>query len=412
MKILIVCDLFPPEFAPRMGYLCKYLKRMGHHIDVVCEQVFEDRRFDFLSESADSVKRVCFYRSLKQPKPMLEWGTLMLRNLLFHYKDKRFLKEIQKDKDFSDYDIVLCSTPLTFPLRAAAKAARMGNIPLVVDLRDIIEQYPDLSYLNHHFSFFNRWYTKRLLRTRNEVLTKAAAIVSISPWHVNLLKQFNPNTKLIYNGFDHELFFPNPIEDPFFRITFTGHLINQNNRDPRALFKAVSMLLREGRIARNNFRLCWYCDDETRNYVQKAAQIHQIEDITECSDYIPANQVPELLNRSSILLQLSNVSDEKGPKGILTTKFFEALAVGKPLLLTPNDQSFLSELIARYRCGLASSDAEEIAQFIEKQYNNWKQNGFTQVKIHPQIAELFSRKGQADQYIELFNEILHKDRKI
>ena len=38
-RVLIVCDLFPPAFGPRMGYLCKYLKPLGWEPVVVTERV-------------------------------------------------------------------------------------------------------------------------------------------------------------------------------------------------------------------------------------------------------------------------------------------------------------------------------------------------------------------------------------
>lgn len=51
-KLLIICDMFPPAFAPRMGYLCKYLTRMGWEVTVVTEYI-EDNTFEFLTGYAD-----------------------------------------------------------------------------------------------------------------------------------------------------------------------------------------------------------------------------------------------------------------------------------------------------------------------------------------------------------------------
>ena len=45
-KLLIICDMFPPAFAPRMGYLCKYLTRMGWEVTVVTEYI-EDNTFEY-----------------------------------------------------------------------------------------------------------------------------------------------------------------------------------------------------------------------------------------------------------------------------------------------------------------------------------------------------------------------------
>ena len=51
-RVLILCDLFPPAFGPRMGYLCKYLTGEGWTPVVVTEQVPGDT-FDFLCKGVD-----------------------------------------------------------------------------------------------------------------------------------------------------------------------------------------------------------------------------------------------------------------------------------------------------------------------------------------------------------------------
>ena len=126
-------------------------------------------------------------------------------------------------------------------------------------------------------------------------------------------------------------------------------------------------------------------------------------------DFVPAQQVPALLNRASVLLQLANVADVQGPKGVMTTKFFEALAVGKPLLLVPSDESYLAELLHRYNCGLAATDIQSIETFIEYQYNKWKETGSTAIPVDPEIERCFSRKGQAGQFLQLFKTVLHHE---
>lgn len=408
MKILIVCDTFPPEFAPRMGYLCKYLHRMGCTADVVCEQYSEDIRFDFLAGSASKIKRIRFFRSLALPKPRLEWGLLALRDLFFHTKDRRLVREIQRDTSFTGYDLVLCSTYRTFPLRAAAILAGYFHAPLVADLRDIVEQYPDRSYLTHRLPFASL-ITRHLLKERNRVLRKAAAVVSVSEWHRHFLKRFNSNTHLIYNGYDPELFFPEHRADPYFRIVFTGRMLSFKIRNPDWLFEAVSRLKQNGQISDSDFRLCWYVEPEGRRPLQEMAHHYGIEALSECHDFIPADKVPALLNRSSILFQMANKADENGPKGIMTTKIFEALAVGKPLLLIRSDESYLEALINRYHCGLAARNVESIMEFILAQYQKWKETGSTAIPVNPEIAQYFSRKGQAEQFFQLFKTILKNE---
>ena len=41
-KILLLTEVFPPAFNPRMGYLVKYLKEYGWEVVVVTENVVKD----------------------------------------------------------------------------------------------------------------------------------------------------------------------------------------------------------------------------------------------------------------------------------------------------------------------------------------------------------------------------------
>ena len=40
-KILVICDVFPPSFAPRMGYLVKYLEEFDWHAEIATPATME-----------------------------------------------------------------------------------------------------------------------------------------------------------------------------------------------------------------------------------------------------------------------------------------------------------------------------------------------------------------------------------
>ena len=48
-NVLILCDLFPPAFGPRMGYLCKYIKALGWN-PVVLTEAINENMFTFLTK--------------------------------------------------------------------------------------------------------------------------------------------------------------------------------------------------------------------------------------------------------------------------------------------------------------------------------------------------------------------------
>ncbi len=250
MKILILCDMFPPAFGPRMGYLCKYMKRAGWKPVVVTEQI-NDNTFSFLKEETP-VTYVNFFRCKRKILQKLEWIYIFILDYFFHYKDKKMAKAASRLLEEGEYAGVLCSSYRAFPLPAARYVAEKYHLPLVIDLRDIVEQYASNEYIAHSFHTFP-WldrkitaiFRQKLLRDRNNALAKADQVTTISPWHVKELQTYNPNTELIYNGYDPEIFYPERHQTSQFVITYTGRLISLATRDPRLLFEAVSRLDRE-----------------------------------------------------------------------------------------------------------------------------------------------------------------------
>jgi hypothetical protein len=126
--------------------------------------------------------------------------------------------------------------------------------------------------------------------------------------------------------------------------------------------------------------------------------------ISQVNNLVPVSEIPTLLNKSSIVLVLTNKSDENGPKGIMTTKFFEAIGVEKPVLCVPNDEGCLGQVINEVNAGLAANSAQEVQNFITEKYNEWQKNGFTRQNVRNK--EYFCRENQAKEFIKVFNTVL------
>lgn len=413
MKILILCDMFPPAFGPRMGYLCKYMKRAGWTPVVVTEQI-DDKTFSFLQGDIP-VTYINFFHSKGGILRKLEWIFALILDFLFHYKDKKIAKAASRLLEEGGYDGILCSTYRAFPLPAAKALAEKYHLPFVADLRDIIEQYAATEYIAHSFRLFP-WLDKKvttafrnkLLRDRNETLKKADCVTTVSPWHVEKLKAYNLQTELIYNGYDPEIFFPEQHRTSCFVITYTGRLISLATRDPRLLFEAIDRLDREKHISPEQFRIQWYVDSESATMIKQAAASYPIERYMDFSDYVPASEIPGILNRSSILLQLANKFSSDGPKGFMTTKLFEAMAVEKPLLCVKSDESCLESAINKTHTGLAARTADEVYQFILQHYLFWQEKGYTHIEVDREAIEHFSRKRQAEQFMRIFTRLNSK----
>ena len=413
MKILVICDMFPPAFGPRMGYLCKYMQKAGWEPVVITEQIY-DQTFDFLRGDIP-VTYINYYKATGKITKKLEWISVQILDLLFQYKDQKLVRianQVLKEGEFSG---ILCSTYRTFPLPAAQKIAEKHHLPFIADLRDIIEQYASDEFMTHIFKSIpwldkkiTHFFKSRLLKRRNKVLQKADYITTISPWHVEILKLYNPATYLIYNGYDPELFFPQLIKSNQFIMVYTGRLISLATRDPRLLFQAVARLDKEGLISPLKFRLHGYMDQSSNDIISLLAEEFQISQYMNYFGYVSAAQIPLILNQSSILIQLANKMDKSGPKGIMTTKLFESLAVEKPLLCVRSDEAYLEATIKETNSGIAARTEEEVYQFILEQYRSWQEKGYTSAHVNKKTVELFSRKRQAEQFIALFTELEKK----
>lgn len=365
LNILILADPFgKPSYAPRLRYLCNYLTRRGHRIEVYTE---EFQQFNFPHDYPIIEKPLSHHNTW-------QWAWQSLWSLLTDWRNRQFSRWVSEQVTGKSFDLVYCTTFSTFPLRAAHEIAQKLQLPLCVDIRDLDEQIPGAQYQSHRQWWarpFSRWYQQVNIRRRNRVLRVANSISTISPWHVDFIRSFNPNVHLIYNGYDPSQFYAKNIATDKFLITYIGRL-----------YAFQSLQLIEQAIAE--------------------LQLPEVELNLHTMDNRPIaiHEVGDELRRSSIAIVLTTPK----AKGMMTTKFYEAFGCEKPILCTPTDNGVLASTIRQTNAGLASSDIEEIKGFILEKYHEWLQNGYTRQAVINK--EQFSREKQAEQFEELFIETL------
>ena len=390
-RILLITDaVTKPLYTPRVRNLYHYFSQKDIKIDWFTEQHEE-----IPSNFNLKLHQIPFYKH-NGLLGKIEWSIKNILNLLFDYKNNFFAKKVLTATQNKNYDLVFCSTFHTFGLKAALKVAQKQNIPLHLDLRDIAEQCDTNEYNNSKIALglISKIYRNINISRRNQVLKQAHSITTVSPWHVNFLKQFNPNTHLIYNGYDSTLFQPRTTKTNYFDIIYTGKWYSPTLQDPTLLFQALA------EINNPQIRLIWYTNADVHSQISKLAQQHNLTTPLIINNYVPNNEIPNLLNRSSIILVLTN----KGNRGIMTTKFFEAIGVEKPILCVRSDEECLAQTIKKTNAGLAATNVEEVKEFILYHYNEWQQNGYTHINITNK--EQFSRQNQAIQFEKIFNQVL------
>jgi glycosyltransferase involved in cell wall biosynthesis len=288
--------------------------------------------------------------------------------------------------------------------------AKRYDLPLVVDLRDIAEQWGKEAYFTRRLTpwkgldyCIGKLYERKQLRVRNRVLKHAKAVTSVSPWHKQLLTQYNKHTHLIYNGYDEQLFVTKDVKNEVFQISYLGKLYSTKLRDPSLLFAALKELLAEGKIAQKDLRVLFHVDEAGKEQLTELIQAYEINAVVDVQGYIPRAQIVDVMHASSILLVLTTKSTAEGTHGIMGTKFFENMGVEKPVLCVRSDEECLAQVIAQTEAGLAATEVGQVKTFVMEKYQEWKQKGYTHQRA--KNKEWFTRQHQAEQFVKVFEAV-------
>ncbi|MCL1867721.1 MAG: glycosyltransferase [Paludibacter sp.] len=415
-NILIICDSFPPAFNPRMGFLCKYLRSFGWNPIIITEYL-PQKIYGQLTENQD-IRYVNFYHSKNKIIKRIKYIFVFVADFLFNLKNIIIGKKAIQIIENQDISLILSSSSFRpYSALTASKLSRRYRIPFVMDLRDIIEQFPSGDQISKKTpnillnKILTKIIVKKFIRQRNKILKKADFITTVSQWHADILSKYNKNVKLIYNGFDPDLFFPQITKNQHFIIAYTGRIESQAIKDPSLFFEAIANLLAKNKIDAEIFKIKFYLiNEESKKIVAELVANYGIADFVEIFDTVQNYQIPQILNESSILLLLANKSTgENTPKGIMGTKVFEYLAVEKPILCVRNDESCLEETINCANAGIACSTSAQVENFILEKYAEWQTYGYTHQIVNKEYIAQFSRKKQAAQFAALFSKLTKRN---
>jgi glycosyltransferase involved in cell wall biosynthesis len=395
-----------------MGYLVRYLPEFGWDADIITHNTLKDNNFKFLVGN-NRIVRVNL-KHTGTPHGFIQ-NLWYLLNMKRHFLNDRkpFIKEMQLNFRKEDYSVILVSVSWDlFVLDAGLKISKKWSIPIIVDLRDIFEQKPDLvnttgkSLKALLLNYLQRSFKNKRIQLRNKALENAQAVTTVSPFHVEQLFKYNNNVLLIYNGYDPDLFVTKYIEKTnTFSIIYTGLVFDDNEQDPTLLFEAVSQLEEDKIINKASFRIQFYTPANFRSAVLNHRLFPVVEKYIDFFDYVDFHEVPGLLRESSIALVLSNISDNNGPKGVLTTKFFDYVGAERPVLCVRSDEGILENTIKKANIGISARTVNDAYNFILEKWNEWKEKGYTTAKVNQEFKQQFSRKAQAKQFVDLIEKV-------
>ncbi|MCF0189644.1 MAG: hypothetical protein HUJ96_00125 [Marinilabiliaceae bacterium] len=410
LSILLIADHFPPSFAPRMGFLTKNLAMKGHTVTVVASLHHRDMNsFGHLEGYATTVKDVkVFLPSWKRLGVLLSnlFGYVVSGRKLWTMSDDRAYRLAIDEVKNNSFDCILVSTSNFFPLMAASRVAEETGLPIFVDIRDIYEQAPSFWPMNG----ISGRLRKAQIPVRNLILSKARAVTTVSKWNVDMLRPFNPNTLLIYNGYDSTMFRPTePVPTTHLTISFTGTISTPTGsieaRNPELLFKTLRVMISEGIDVLGKIRVLFYTDAKSRDMVLPLVAKYGLQECVELHPWVSALEVSRILPESNILLLLA---DNRKLKGVLTTKFFEYMATQRPIICLPCSGGVIGEILDEAGAGVCFDDVQPLKDYLSWSLKTWTENScvLPNAKSRLDYIRSFTRQYQATQFEQLFHNMI------
>ena len=410
-KILIICDTFPPESdvgGLRPAMFSKYLPEFGFEPIIFTRTRPKDdpdyrptHLLDGLPRP-DKIVRVEFGAQaqagfLRQRSP---WTAL---RHFFHTEEGHPAGAYQAMRSAFDrlsphtFDIVLGTAPSLFPIRLASEIAAMRGIPWVADFRDIAEQSEPVSE-----TFRERLVIRRHIWRRNGLTRSAAAVLTVSQRHVQMLtRAMGNNVHLLYNGFDHQLFVPQPpVRTERLNLTYVGRILTTDLQAVDILFSALDLLIERGQIDPSKMEVLFVGAEGS--ILGPSISGRKCREMVRLRDRILYQKTPELMRDSNALLVVTNPLQ----KGMLTTKLFEYMGMHRSVLSVPGDGDELDELIRRTKCGWSCPDVPTTAQALLDIYHQWERTGWVAFEGDHDEIRKFSRREQARQLAEICRAIL------
>ena len=301
-------------------------------------------------------------------------------------------------------DVVIASMP-PWPTHLAALLARWRfGVQMVLDFRD--------QFSGNHIMPGSRpakWLEVQIDRA---LCRQANAVVAISNPMAQYYRAFNPNVHVILNGFDPEIIdevrsrTPVHVRQPGqpLSIRYLGRM--SRDRIPKALLRALSASLVDGRLDKSKLR--FECFGECQQLLDHLRANHvELIDMFDFNAAVPYRQAIELMLTADYLLFAETSSQGSlSAQGVLTTKLFEYLACGRPILAEIAASTEAGRMIFSHGCGhFASTDAAEFAAFLGSP------NLLAPVTppANDSVRTL-SRAAQALQYLELLDHLVGAKR--
>lgn len=419
-RIVFLVHYYPPinsSGGKRVEALSKYFTRLGRQVTVITtrksgrdgaftesvppnvELIELDSLGRIRPSSAGSAKRE--FDEGGRPSPMRRLKSMVMRwcgqlpdpRLPFVFGFVSPLLDARVKAALDTADVVVASTP-PWPMLLSAILVRWRFRKLIVlDYRDHFSEcheMPGSPLAKWMERVLDRWLARR-----------AARLIAVSQPMAQYYAQFNPAVAVVMNGYDHEIidrvrattaWSARPAGSPLI-VRYLG-LITPD-RVPHNLLRALCELQRRNLVDAAKLRFEYYGECS----VMQAALASGYADLLPMFAFFPAVSYWDALRLTVtadyLLFAETSYRKTLSAQGILTTKLFEYLASGRPVIADIAPDTLAGKMLLRAEGRHIVLDEPQAFEALLLEPAFWNPAG----AHDPPFVRTLSRSSQASEYL-------------
>jgi glycosyltransferase involved in cell wall biosynthesis len=231
------------------------------------------------------------------------------------------------------------------------------------------------------------------------------------PLAVKLRQEYDKPVHVITNGFDPDDFdaasnsLPPGWNDTVKNAVYTG-MIHPDRQNPGPLFEAIQLLIENHRIRKGDFAFRLF--GPNNSFVKSLFPSRLLEDFVIVGNNLHRNQALNCQKNADLLIVFDWMDPEE--KGVYTTKFFEYIGAGKPILSIGHKGSVIDITLKTKKLGITENNPLILAKILERFIKNGTIEEFSprNAKSRKLLIQ-FTREYQAEKLAGILGRVIDRN---
>ena len=282
------------------------------------------------------------------------------------------------------FHCILATAPPYQLIELAKELGQQFAIPFIADIRDLWND-------NRALQVAAQWtakekFNEKLARHYIKRWVRPAALVTAVSGPLGEIATEGTSTPfaVVTNGYERTVYEAAEQREPAeFTLTLTGTIYPEQNFD--VLLQGFRLFLDGKPRARFHFigvSVFPQIEQKIKNLLPDA--------YIRIQPRIPKKEAIDLTVSSHVLFYVG----WQGYRGFYSGKIFEYLAARRNILIAPGDRDVIDALLSESGAGLSVDTPEEVAQALQRWYNEWEQTGKLAYAGREEVIRKYSREEQ------------------